>query len=63
MPFGTPSYVFSLMGRKLTARTGILELMEDLGRALTIEPHLRMLAGGNPAAVPEMQALVRARMV
>lgn len=63
MPFGTPSYEFSLMGRKLTARTGILELMEDLGRALTTDPHLRMLAGGNPAAVPKMQALVRARML
>ncbi|MFC1806277.1 aminotransferase class I/II-fold pyridoxal phosphate-dependent enzyme, partial [Planctomycetota bacterium] len=51
------------MGRKLTAQTGILELMEDLGRALTTGPHMRMLAAGNPAAVPEMQALVRARMV
>jgi len=53
---------FSLMGQKLTAHSGIMELMDDLGRALTIEPHMRMLAGGNPAAVPEMQRMIRQRM-
>lgn len=53
---------FSLLGRKLTGHSGILELMDDLGRAMTIDPHMRMLGGGNPAAVPELQALVRARM-
>jgi valine--pyruvate aminotransferase len=52
----------SLIGRKLTARSGILELMDDLGRAMTVDPHMRMLGGGNPAAVPELQALIRARM-
>jgi valine--pyruvate aminotransferase len=57
-----PSFDFSLVGRKLTGHSGILELMDDLGRAMTIDPHMRMLGGGNPAAVPEMQALVRARM-
>jgi valine--pyruvate aminotransferase len=53
---------FSAVGRKLTGHSGILELMDDLGRAMTIDPHMRMLGGGNPAAVPELQALVRARM-
>jgi valine--pyruvate aminotransferase len=57
-----PLYSFSLMGEKLTGHSGILELMDDLGRAMTIDPHMRMLGGGNPAAVPEMQALVRRRM-
>lgn len=57
-----PSFEFSLAGRKLTRRSGILELMDDLGRAMTIDPHMRMLGGGNPAAVPEMQTLVRQRM-
>lgn len=55
-------FPFSLAGRKLTGRSGILELMDDLGRAMTIEPDMRMLGGGNPAAVPEMQALLRKRM-
>jgi len=58
----SPSFPFSLAGQKLTGRSGILELMDDLGRAMTIEPDMRMLGGGNPAAVPEMQALLRKRM-
>lgn len=58
----TTAYPFSLAGRKLTARSGILELMDDLGRAMTLDPGMRMLGGGNPAAVPEMEQLVRARM-
>jgi valine--pyruvate aminotransferase len=53
---------FSRIGRKWTARSGILELMDDLGRAMTVEPDMRMLGGGNPAAVPQMQALFRQRM-
>lgn len=53
---------FSLPGRKLTAHSGIMELMTDLGRAMTTDPDMRMLGGGNPAAVPEVQALLRARM-
>ena len=56
------SFPFSAVGQKLTARSGILALMDDLGRALTIEPDMRMLGGGNPAAVPAMQVLWRERM-
>jgi valine--pyruvate aminotransferase len=53
---------FSLVGHKLTARSGILELMDDLGRAMTVEPDMRMLGGGNPAHVPAMQTIIRERM-
>jgi valine--pyruvate aminotransferase len=53
---------FSKVGAKLTARSGILELMDDLGRAMTEWPDMLMLGGGNPAAVPEIQALWRERM-
>lgn len=53
---------FSRAGCKLTARSGILELMDDLGRAMTIQPDMLMLGGGNPAAVPEMRTLIRERM-
>ena len=53
---------FSVTGRKLTARSGILELMDDLGRAMTEQPDMLMLGGGNPAAVPAIQALWRSRM-
>ena len=52
------NFEFSHVGPKLTARTAILlDLMDDLGRAVAT-PGMRMLGGGNPAAVPEMQALV-----
>ena len=62
MSAAQPDFEFSLAGQKLTGHSGILELMDDLGRAMTVEPHMRMLGGGNPAAVPGMQSLVRARM-
>lgn len=53
---------FSKVGAKLTTRSGILELMDDLGRALTEWPDMLMLGGGNPAAIPQIQALWNARM-
>lgn len=57
-----PLIPFSLVGQKLTTQSGILELMDDLGRAMTVEPDMLMLGGGNPAAVPEIQKLWRDRM-
>jgi valine--pyruvate aminotransferase len=56
------AYPFSTTGQKFTSRSGILELMDDLGQAMTVQPDMRMLGGGNPAAVPEMQAIWRQRM-
>lgn len=55
-------YEFSLAGGKLAGRSGILELMDDLGRAMAGDSQVCMLGGGNPAAVPEFAALVRERM-
>ncbi len=46
-------------GAKLTEPSGILELMEDLGRALTTNRDAIMMGGGNPAQIPEMQAVWR----
>jgi valine--pyruvate aminotransferase len=57
-----PTWSFSAAGEKLTARSGILELMDDLGRAMTTDPGMRMLGGGNPAPVPGMVRLLRERM-
>ncbi len=53
---------FSQTGEKLTSRSGILELMDDLGRAMTEWPDMLMLGGGNPAAVPAIQEIWRERM-
>ena len=56
------TFEFSTVGRKLAGPSGILELMDDMGRAMTVEPQMRMLGGGNPAAVPPLQVLIRERM-
>lgn len=53
---------FTDVGEKLSGPSGIQELMEDLGQALSGDPTMRMLGGGNPAAVPEVQAIWRERM-
>jgi len=57
---------WSLFGEKFTARSGILELMDDLGRAMDQlkqgDGELSMLGGGNPAHIPEVQALWRREM-
>jgi valine--pyruvate aminotransferase len=54
--------MFSTFGTKFTNRSGILELMDDLGQALTTRPDMRMLGGGNPAPVPAIQAIWRQRL-
>jgi len=50
---------FSKFGNKLTSMSGILQLMDDLGRALVDGEDTLMLGGGNPAHIPEMQIRLR----
>ena len=57
-----PTFEFSVVGSRLAAGGGILALMDEMGRALALDPQMRMLGGGNPAVVPAMQALVCERM-
>jgi valine--pyruvate aminotransferase len=54
----------SRIGEALSARSGIVELMDDLGAALTNSDstQMHMLGGGNPAHIPEMQAIWRKRL-
>jgi valine--pyruvate aminotransferase len=58
---------FTRFGSKFTSHTGILALMDDMGKALdpaaaaSGEPPL-MLGGGNPAQIPEVAAIWRERM-
>ena len=49
----------SIFGEKLSGQSGILDLMNDIGEAVALRPDLLALGGGNPAAIPEMQALWR----
>ncbi len=53
----------SRIGDRFVARTGILELMDELGAALAGRSDLRMLGGGNPAHIPAVEAVWRRRMV
>lgn len=57
------SYEFSSFGQRLGCGSGIGELMDDLGHALASGgPDLKMLGGGQPARIPEMNAVWRRRM-
>jgi valine--pyruvate aminotransferase len=61
---GNIPFAYSTFGHKFTAGSGILQLMEDLGDALggSGGREMLMLGGGNPAHIPEMEALFRQRM-
>ena len=46
-------------GEKIGREGGIVKLMKDLGEALTENQEMRMMGGGNPAAIPEVQSIWR----
>lgn len=48
-------------GKKFSARSGIYELMEDLGHALSAGGMI-MMGGGNPAHIPEVEIIWRRRL-
>jgi valine--pyruvate aminotransferase len=57
------SYDFSQFGRHLGSGSGIGELMEDLGQAMAGGgSEIRMLGGGQPARIPEVNAVWRRRI-
>ncbi len=47
----------SQFGEKFTAESGILKLMDDLGKAMAGDSPMKMLGGGNPSHIPEVQHL------
>jgi len=53
---------FSAFGQKLTGDSGILQLMDDLGRPLPEGVTPYMLGGGNPARIPEVERAYRCEM-
>ena len=52
-------FSFSNFGEKIGGKCGIVELMKGLGEALTENKEMRMMGGGNPAAIPEIQNIWR----
>ena len=53
---------FSNFGKKLTGESGILQLMDDIGKPLPAGVKPYRLGGGNPARVPQVEKLYRERM-
>ena len=53
---------WSLTGTRFTAESGILQLMDDLGKALSGPRKKYMLGGGNPALIPDVAAIWRMEM-
>jgi len=54
---------FSSLGKRLSGGSGIETLMDDLGHALAASnSSMHMLGGGNPAHIPEMEAVWAAQM-
>lgn len=48
---------WSEFGKRFARRTGARELMDDLGDALASDRDICMLGGGNPAHIPEIEAV------
>jgi valine--pyruvate aminotransferase len=55
-------YEFSIFGQHLGQGSGIEELMEDLGQSLAGSSDMLMLGGGQPAYIPEVNAVWRRRV-
>ena len=53
---------FSDFGRKLCGESGILQLMDDLGKPLPRGIPSYQLGGGNPAQIPEIANMYRSQM-
>ncbi len=52
----------SAFGEQFTGHSGILSLMDDLGNALAGNDDIIMMGGGNPAHLPEVEAVFRQRL-
>lgn len=49
-------------GTKLSSEAGILQLMDDLGKAMDTGASTAMFGGGNPAQIPEVTAYLREQL-
>jgi valine--pyruvate aminotransferase len=52
----------SKFGEKIKRRSGISQLMIDMGEGLSAGEEILMLGGGNPAHIPEVDRIFRQRM-
>ena len=47
----------SAFGQKFSGHSGIVQLMDDLGKAMAENDNMLMLGGGNPSHIPEVQEI------
>ncbi len=52
----------SAFGEKFTSKTGIIELMDDLGSALNEKPDMIFMGGGNPAHLDAVEQVFQERL-
>jgi valine--pyruvate aminotransferase len=52
----------SAFGEKFAGKSGIVELMDDLGSALNENPEMIFMGGGNPGRLPEVEAVFQQRL-
>lgn len=53
---------WSAFGQRFCGKSGIVELMQDLGEALQSRPDMVFMGGGNPGRVPGVEAIYRSRL-
>ena len=51
----------SKFGERFAGHSGIVQLMDDLGKAMSENPDMLMLGGGNPAHIPDVQKVFQER--
>ncbi|WP_432481216.1 valine--pyruvate transaminase [Moraxella sp. ZY200743] len=54
---------FSSFGKKFTKNSGILQLMDDLGKALASDKPINMLGGGNPAVIRSVNTVFQDTLI
>ncbi|HOP63346.1 MAG TPA: valine--pyruvate transaminase [Spirochaetota bacterium] len=54
---------FSMFGDKVSQKSGINILMDDLGQAMSVNRDMLMLGGGNPAHIPAVEKIFRDSMM
>jgi valine--pyruvate aminotransferase len=53
---------FSKFTKRFSSHAGIVQLMEDLGAALSGDQNVLMLGGGNPGHIPQVQKIFHERL-
>lgn len=57
-----PSKQLSQLGNKMAGDSGIVNLMDDLGEALTVNPDMIFMGGGNPSRITEIEDIFTAKL-